>query len=266
VLDDEDAIEQEILPAYDALIAAWGALAIKANFASLTASIALADGIVDNANNYVPASIVGLADALATARIAAANPDATQAQVNAAVSALNVKILAARLLPNKSALLAAYNAAKISPTSLTTAISEFIAEPSTVHDQITIVENQNGAVVIGVAEKLEVDQKTTVKVKASEDAELKTIKKSTGKLSPAFRADVTSYTLTIPKSKSTVKITPVKTDKNEKIEIRTANGKYRSVTSVNVKVVKGGNKTVWIKATSEDDATKTYKITVIRKK
>jgi hypothetical protein len=101
---------------------------------------------------------------------------------------------------------------------------------------------------------------------ASTDNKLKKLVKSTGTISPKFKASRTSYKLTIAKGKNSVRITPTKNHSKAKLQIKTAGGKYKSVKSVTVKLNRGKSKTVKIRVTSESGAIKTYKVKVIRKK
>jgi hypothetical protein len=97
------------------------------------------------------------------------------------------------------------------------------------------------------------------------DATLKSLKKSTGKLMPAFKNTKTSYTLIIAKTKASVKITPKATSTKSKIAIKNG-GKYKNVKSTTVKFNrKGQTKTISIRVTAEDKVTvRTYKIRVSR--
>jgi hypothetical protein len=111
VLKDEDAVKEEIEAAASNLLAAANGLTPSANFTGLNTSIEVAKAILDKKDDYVEDSLDGLTEALAAAEDVADNPNATQAQVDAAEAALNAKILQVRVPVDKSKLLAAYNAA-----------------------------------------------------------------------------------------------------------------------------------------------------------
>jgi hypothetical protein len=105
VIANPNAVADSVNKAYTALSAAVTGLTRKADFAALNASIAIAQQIVANIGDYVPSTVVGLAEELDGAKAVSGNPDASQAQVNAAAASLNAKILAARLKPDLSGLL-----------------------------------------------------------------------------------------------------------------------------------------------------------------
>jgi hypothetical protein len=75
------------------------------NFAGLENAIQQAQNILTNASDYVPSSIVGLADETTAALAVFNNKSSTQAQVNAASLSLTAKILNARLKADKSPIL-----------------------------------------------------------------------------------------------------------------------------------------------------------------
>jgi uncharacterized repeat protein (TIGR02543 family) len=89
---------------------------------------------------------------------------------------------------------------------------------------------------------------------------------SAGKLSPAFSYKKTSYKLTLGKSVASTKITVTKSYKSAKVQIKVGSGKYKTRTSATVKLKKGKSTKVYIKFTKKGMKTKTYKITVKRKK
>jgi hypothetical protein len=121
VIDNADDYTQtRIDEAYDRLYSAWRGLTRLANFAALQAAVNAAQAIVDDIDDYVPDSVAGLADELAAAKTVLADSDSTQAEVNAASSALTAKIVLARLKEDKSKLNAAYSSAKSVKTSLYT--------------------------------------------------------------------------------------------------------------------------------------------------
>jgi hypothetical protein len=124
VIANANAIADSVNAAYTALTNATTGLTRKADFAALHASIALAQKIVDNIDDYVPSTIVGLTQELVdVAKLVATNLNATQAEVNSVAAALNARILAARLKPDLSGLLSATAKAKTLEERLYTAAS-----------------------------------------------------------------------------------------------------------------------------------------------
>jgi hypothetical protein len=123
VIANPNAIEDAVNKAYTALTNGTTGLTRKADVAALNASILLAQEIVDNIGDYVPSTVVGLTEELSGAKLVAGNFDATQAQVNAAATALNAKILVARLKPDLSGLLSATARARALEGSLYTVAS-----------------------------------------------------------------------------------------------------------------------------------------------
>jgi hypothetical protein len=95
---------------------------------------------------------------------------------------------------------------------------------------------------------------------------LYSIKPSVGKLSPVFSYKKTSYKLTLTRKQASVKITPTKSYKSAKMQIKVGKGKYKKVSAVKVKVGKGKQVTVSIKLSAKGAKTKTYKIKVKRRK
>jgi uncharacterized repeat protein (TIGR02543 family) len=87
-----------------------------------------------------------------------------------------------------------------------------------------------------------------------------------GKLKPAFSYKKTNYTLTLPTSRASVKITPAKSYAGAKLQIKVGDGKYGTKKSVTVKLKKGKSKTVYIKLSKKGLKTRTYKIKVKRNK
>jgi beta-glucosidase len=85
--------------AYDALAAAIDALVVRPDVTAISNAVALADIILGAATQYVPGSLVGLAEARNTAADLATNINATATQVATAYDALVAKITTARLQP-----------------------------------------------------------------------------------------------------------------------------------------------------------------------
>jgi uncharacterized repeat protein (TIGR02543 family) len=99
------------------------------------------------------------------------------------------------------------------------------------------------------------------------DAKLRALKLSAGKLSTKFSADKTSYKLTLPAKKSTIKLTLKKSFSGAKIQIKVDKGKYKTANSVKINLKKGKSKTVYAKVTSANKKqSKIYKFKVTRKK
>jgi uncharacterized repeat protein (TIGR02543 family) len=95
---------------------------------------------------------------------------------------------------------------------------------------------------------------------------LSDLKANAGKLSPAFSYKKRSYKLALTSKQSSVKITPVKAYKSAKMQIKTGSAKYKTKSSVTVKLKKGKQATVYVRLTGKGIKTTTYKITVKRKK
>jgi hypothetical protein len=126
VIANPNAIADSVNKAYTALSAAVTGLTRKADFAALNASIVLAQRIVNNIGDYVPSTVVGLAEELNGAKAVSGNPNASQAEVNAAAAALSAKILAARLKPDLSGLLSETTGVRAVEESLYSATSDTI--------------------------------------------------------------------------------------------------------------------------------------------
>ncbi|MDR1042378.1 MAG: S8 family serine peptidase [Clostridiales Family XIII bacterium] len=95
---------------------------------------------------------------------------------------------------------------------------------------------------------------------------LNDIAASAGKLSPAFSYKKMNYKLTLSKSEASVKITGTKSSSGAKMQIKVGSGKYRTKSSVTVKLKRGKQATVQIKLTKKGVKSKTYKIKVKRRK
>jgi hypothetical protein len=67
-------------------------------------------------------------------------------------------------------------------------------------------------------------------------------------------------------AKSKVKITPIASHSKAKVQIKVGGGKYKTVKNATIKLGKGKSRTVSIKVTAENGATKTYKLKVTRAK
>jgi hypothetical protein len=94
------------------LLAAMRGLVWRADFATLNAAVLRAQEMVANADDYIASTLIGLPRALEQAIAVLENQNASQAEVNAARTALNAEIVKARLKADKSPLIAALNAAR----------------------------------------------------------------------------------------------------------------------------------------------------------
>jgi hypothetical protein len=95
-----EVAEYEVTSAVDELAQALDSLVLVVNKASLTAAISLANVIINQIGNYIPSTVTGLVAARDAAVVVRDNDAATQAQVNAATSALLAKVVLARPKPN----------------------------------------------------------------------------------------------------------------------------------------------------------------------
>jgi DUF1680 family protein len=114
VLDNVNAVDEDVQAAIDELIAADAALEFKniVDFTALRANVETGQAILNARADYITSTIVGLPSLVASGNQLLTTPGATQAQVNAANAALRTAIAGARLKPEKSPLLAALNAAR----------------------------------------------------------------------------------------------------------------------------------------------------------
>ena len=112
VVADENALQPHVDKASSDLTESMKKLVRVANFAALSSAVSIAQNIVDNIDDYVASTVVGLASELDKAKLLLENTNATQAEVNAQATALNTKILTARIKPDRSPLLNALNQAK----------------------------------------------------------------------------------------------------------------------------------------------------------
>lgn len=88
VLEDESATDAQKLEAAQAVEKAKAALVPKAQGEKLNTAIANAEKLLANTAGYTAASVAALQKAVADAKAVLANPDATQAQIDAALKAL----------------------------------------------------------------------------------------------------------------------------------------------------------------------------------
>ncbi|RNB81067.1 hypothetical protein EDM59_23050 [Brevibacillus nitrificans] len=98
---------------------------------------------------------------------------------------------------------------------------------------------------------------------ASTDADLDELELSSGTLSPAFSADETNYTTSVPNSVSKLTITPTASDSNASVNINgvlVVNG----TTSAPIALKVGSNPITVLVTAEDDETTKTYTIDVKR--
>lgn len=101
---DQNAYEDDITKAYNDLAGAVAGLVSRANKASLTTVINLAQGVIDNIDGYCPATVEGLDTTLTQAKMVLNQDDATQAQVDSAASSLLTVTAKARVKADKKVL------------------------------------------------------------------------------------------------------------------------------------------------------------------
>lgn len=94
---DLDNYAADISAAYGSLAQAVNGLVLRANKASLSNTIGLAQQITANMDKYAPATVSGLQELLSKAQAISAQDDATQAQVDEASTALLKAVAAARI-------------------------------------------------------------------------------------------------------------------------------------------------------------------------
>jgi hypothetical protein len=120
VLADDDALNGDVEEAYDALLEAVSSLVLKADKAALGSAIVKANQILADPSRYVASSLVDLNAALPSAVAAYDDANASQAVVNAQVSALDAALAKVRIVANKSKLQALYDLlSSIQPTAYT---------------------------------------------------------------------------------------------------------------------------------------------------
>ena len=101
----------------------------------------------------------------------------------------------------------------------------------------------------------------------SENDYLKKLSASSGTWKPRFEKTKVSYTLTLAKRKSSVKLTASKADSMARVSWSTNdNQKWSLGSSKTISVSKGKAKYVYFKVTSQSGATKIYKVKVYRKR
>jgi hypothetical protein len=111
VIDDENAVQDEVGEAEAALRDALDALVWRADFAALAAALAQADAISATSDDYVPSTIAGLLAARVAAAAVLDDQKSTQAQVDGARASLVAEVLKARKKANFKQLIATMQAA-----------------------------------------------------------------------------------------------------------------------------------------------------------
>jgi uncharacterized repeat protein (TIGR02543 family) len=91
------------------------------------------------------------------------------------------------------------------------------------------------------------------------------LKVSTGKLSPKFSSSRTSYTLSIARSNSSVKITPSKANSKAVVQFKSGS-KWKTASSYTAKPARGKSVKVQFRVIAESGAVKNYTVTVKRAK
>lgn len=105
-------------------------------------------------------------------------------------------------------------------------------------------------------------KKYTVIITKKGQAKLKSLKPSTGSLSPAFDPEVTDYTITVPTGTTSIAFTPTTVDNSATVKVKkviVASGKK----SQDIKLDEGENE-IPITVTTKDGDTTVYNITVTR--
>ena len=102
VMNDENALESDVNKAFNDLTDAIGNLVLRADKSRLQEAYDKVNGL--DKSLYTEASVAGLTEPMATAKAVLDNPNATQAEVDAAHEALIKAYLDLRLIPNKDLL------------------------------------------------------------------------------------------------------------------------------------------------------------------
>jgi hypothetical protein len=111
-------------------------------------------------------------------------------------------------------------------------------------------------------------KETAKVVRASENANLKSLRLSTGKLSLKFKKNRTWYRAKIASGKNSVMIKAKEASSYAKLQMKIGTkGKYKVVDNIRVKLRKGQSRNVFIRVTAQDGKTrKIYVINVTRKR
>lgn len=126
--------------------------------------------------------------------------------------------------------------------------------------KVTFLDIGEVSITVTSKENSSISETIDFEVMEDDNDTLSSIKISAGKLSRKFSPARTSYTLTLGRYTSQVKITPVRDSKNSRMTI---NGKR--ATSITVPVSSGRSKNVYIKVKADSGSTRTYKIKVYRR-
>lgn len=106
----------------------------------------------------------------------------------------------------------------------------------------------------------------TSHVTLSHDASLKSIKTSRSRLVRSFLNTRYSYTVTLPRTTGSTKITVAPTRGASKVQMKIGSGSWSTVNNKTVSVSRGKSKTVYIRVTATDGSTvKNYKVRVSRR-
>lgn len=112
------------------------------------------------------------------------------------------------------------------------------------------------------------NSQATVSAGPSTNANLSALSLSTGTLAPAFAANTTSYSATVPFTTSSITVTATKADANATLQVRVNSGSYTALTSGSPSgslALNTGSNTIDVLVTAEDGTTtKTYTTTVTR--
>ena len=110
VMNDENALESDVNKALNNLTEAIGNLVLRTDKTRLQEAYDMVDGL--DKSLYTENSVAGLVDPMAAAKAVLDDPDATQAEVDAAYEALIRAYLDLRLIPNKDLLQGLINKAE----------------------------------------------------------------------------------------------------------------------------------------------------------
>ena len=110
VMNDENALESDVNEALNNLTEAIGNLVLRADKTRLQEAYDMVNGL--DKSLYTENSVAGLVDPMANAKAVLDDPDATQAEVDAAYEALIRAYLDLRLIPNKDLLQGLINKAE----------------------------------------------------------------------------------------------------------------------------------------------------------
>ncbi|MDR1151414.1 MAG: glycoside hydrolase family 92 protein [Bifidobacteriaceae bacterium] len=148
VRDNAEASVDDVDGAVAEIQAALSALVLRAAKAGLGSAIGLGEVILENAEQYVPASLSGLPEALTAAQAVYADDDATSAEVSAAQAALIAKIATVRVKPVTGG----------SPSAAPASVAEVLLSPAAAATVALAPQ--------GVEESVAVEQQASVALKS----------------------------------------------------------------------------------------------------